>query len=473
MRIKIIDKFLIQSFLQPFAATFSVSVLVLLLQHLWKYIDDLAGKGLEWYVIMEFLVYATANLIPLALPLAILLASIMTFGNLGERYELVSIKAAGVPLRRALAPLFGLVMILTGFAFWFAIEVVPVANLKWGALYYDLLQQKPAFDLKEGVFYNDIQGYSIKVASKNKDGKQVNDVIIYDHTKGRGNTTVIRARYAEISQSDDKRYLFFRLFHGKRYEEMVNQPTYYERNPYNEMFFEEQRIGFDLTQFSLNRTDVGLFKDFWKYKKMPQLREGADSLKGVIFHERIQFFKQYHQLFHHFDTLKTGKPLPANLSVDSLLKGTLRKTVIGQALNNARSAYGQIEWAKGEIQPVETLKAKYELAWWQKITLSVACLILFFIGAPLGAIVRKGGFGLPVVFAIIFFIVFFILNMIGEKMVRELVLPSYIGMWISAIVLAPVGFWLTVKATRDSALFDMDSYVRLFRKLFKRKRTAP
>ncbi|MDX5321530.1 MAG: LptF/LptG family permease [Bacteroidota bacterium] len=470
---KKLDIFILKAFIQPFAATFFISVVVLLMQHLWKYIDDLAGKGLEWYVILEFMVYSTANLIPLALPLAILLASIMTFGNLGEKYELVSIKAAGVSLQRALRPLFFLSLALSGFALWFSLEVVPSANLKWGALYYDLLQQKPAFDLKEGVFYNGIEDYSIKIASKDKAGKRINDIVIYDHRSGRGNTAVVLAEYGEITQSEDQRYLIFELYNGVRYEELVEQSDYYQRNQFGTTKFRKQRMVFDLSDFKLTRSNTDLFQDFWRYRKLPELESGIDSLRREIYTREIMGRRTFFQFYHFDDSsdLQAGS-LPPMLTLDSLMRPAKKATAISQALSIARSGQGQVQYSRGELMPVKYLMAKYEMVWWQKFTMAVACLVLFFIGAPLGAIVRKGGFGLPVVFAIIFFMIFFVLNMIGEKMVRELVLPSEIGMWLSTFILTPIGFWLTYKSTRDSALFSMDAYLRFFRR-FRRKADTP
>lgn len=464
-KLKKIDIFIMRAFLQPFAATFFISVVVLLLQHLWKYIDDLAGKGLEWYIIVEFMVYSAANLIPLALPLAILLASIMTFGNLGEKFELTSMKAAGISLQRAIRPLFFLAVLLSGFALWFSLEVVPVANLKWGALYYDLLHQKPAFDLKEGVFYNGIQDYSIKISSKDKTGSRINDIIIYDHREGRGNTAVVLAEYGMISQSEDQRFLIFELYNGKRYEEMINQPDYFKRSQFSITSFSKQHMVFDLSDFKLTRSEEGLFKDFWKYRKLPELELGMDSLRGEINSRESAAKKSYFQLYHFMDSIQISQEAyPSRLRLDSLTGGSKKSTAISQSLSIARSGQGQIEFAKNDLMPIKYLLAKYEMVWWQKFTLAVACLVLFFIGAPLGAIVRKGGFGLPAVIAIIFFLIFFVLNMIGEKMVRELVLPAHIGMWLSTIILTPVGFWLTYKSTRDSALFNIDAYLRFFRK---------
>lgn len=469
--LKKLDLFIIKSFLQPLAATFFVSLTVLLLQFLWKYLEDLVGKGLEWYVIAEFLTYSTANLIPLALPLAVLLASLMTFGNLGEKFELVSIKAAGIPLRRALMPIALIVTLITVLAFLFAMLVIPAANLKWGALYYDLMQQKPAFDLDEGVFYNDIKGYSIKVGKKNKNGVDVEDVIIYDHTLERGNTTVITAQSGQIVQSADKRYLLFTLYKGKRFEEMIDQNDYYITFPYNEMVFDKHRMVFDLSQFSLSRTSIDLFKDFWKFKNMNELWRGRDSLNKKSASLKLDFAGYFHQNYHFnlakpklYDTLF---PIKTFVRPD-VVKDELRHDILTQALLIARTTKSQIEFSGKEVESIEQLRAKHEVAWHQKITLSVACFVLFLIGAPLGAIVRKGGFGMPVVFSVIFFIFFFILNMNGEKMVRQLVLSAPYGMWLANMVLFPIGIWLTIKATRDSALFDSEAYTRVFNLFIKR-----
>ncbi len=473
LRIKKLDIFIAKSFLQPFVATFFVSLLVLLLQFLWKYIEDLAGKGLEWYVILEFMVYSTANLIPLALPLAVLLASIMTFGNLGERYELTVIKSAGIPLRRVFTPLFFIILILSVFALWFSVKVIPVANLKWGALYYDVMNKKPTFSLEPGVFYNDLKDYSIKVGWKGPEGSEVKDIIIYDHSEGRGNTTVIVAESGNITYSEDERYLFFTLYRGKRYQEMVNQPEFYKKQQFSVMQFQKQRVVFDLSEFSMQRSDADMFKDFWKYRQLDELKDGMDSLKERIYLEKVKldyiFRKNYY--LDVKPMLQSGDSITAaNFDFDTLFQKK-RKYLIQQALSQGRTINGQINHTVDEIRPVRYLLAKYELVWWQKFTLSAACLVLFFIGAPLGAIVRKGGFGMPVLFAIFFFIAFYMLNIVVEKMVRELVVSSEFGMWLSAMILSPIGIWLTYKATSDSTLFDVDAYLRFFKRLIPKRRS--
>ncbi len=450
--------------------TFFISVFVLLMQFLWKYIDDLVGKGLEWYVILELLFYATANLIPIALPLAVLLASIMTFGNLGEKFELVAIKSAGVPLRRMLRPIFLIVLSICIGAWFFSNTIIPVANLKFGGLYYDVRNQKPAFDLQEGIFYNEIEGYSIKIGKKEKDNETVRNVMIYDHTKGRGNSSVTVAEYGTMVRSADKRFLFFTLYNGIRYEEMVENPEYYKSQPFNKMAFKKQQFAFDLSQFNLTRTALELFGNDYRFLNSSQLIYAIDSLHTREVSKKYDVPRYLDVAYHFYDTLREDSKEIMKIGVDSFYKilHTNQSQSAAHGLSIARSSKGMLDFGLKDIEDLKKLKAKHETEFWKKITLSIACFVLFLIGAPLGAIVRRGGFGLPVVVSILLFIVFYILNVTGEKMVKELVASPITGMFLSSYVLTPVGIWLTIKSTRDSALFDPDAYKRFFKKFSKK-----
>lgn len=474
---KKIDVFILRSFVGPFLVTFFISTLFFLMQFLWKYIDDLVGKGLEWYVVTELLFYCVPNFIPLSLAMGVLLSCIMVFGNLSERYELVSIKAAGVPLRRALYPVALFVAILAAGSFLFGNYVIPAANLKFFSLFWDVKNKKPAFDIREGAFYNDIEGFSIKIGKKDKNGKDIYDIVIYDHTKEQASTTVVLAERGEMTRSDDKRFLYFTLINGRRFEEMRDNPDYHRTFMHNSMKFERQEIVFDLSQLDLSRTAEDLFKGNQQLQSIGQLQQGIDSLKNKADTLLLEMQTFVNANYHIYDTLKPKY-------IEEYHKATAEwkqkenpnaNMVFSQALNIARTTKGTVENSKKLHKDTLQKQAKYNVEWHKKFTLPIACLVLFLIGAPLGAIVRKGGFGWPMVIAILLFMVFYILNITGEKMTKELVFPARIGMWIAAAVLTPLGVWLVSKASRDSSLFDPDAYIRGMRRIvsFGRKRKEP
>ncbi len=453
----------------PFVVTFFISTLFFLIQFLWKYIDVLVGKGLEWYIIAELLMYAVPNFILLALAMGVLLSSLMVYGNLGEKYELVAIKASGVPLRRALYPTFMLVLAISIGAFFFANIIIPKSNLKFAALYWDVKNKKPAFDIPEGAFYTDIEGYAIKIGKKDKNGKDIYDVLIYDHTEDQTNTRVIRAERGEMNSSEDKRFMYFNLYNGTRYEEMKTSADYHQTYKHNKMRFKKQEIIFDLSQLDLGRTAEELFKGNHQLKNLSQLQGGSDSLQqreDTVFKEMLTFvnnnyhiydtlYENYIDTFHQYTAQWRAKEDP-NVNM-----------VFSQALNIARTTKGVLENNQKMIEELRKKKARHNVEWHKKLTFPAACLVLFLIGAPLGAIVRKGGFGLPMVLAILLFLVFYILSIAGEKMTKELVAEARHGMWLAVAVLSPVGIWLVSKASRDSSLFDPDAYIRAVRRFFK------
>ncbi len=467
-RIKKLDVFILKSFVGPFIVTFFISALFFLMQFLWKYIDELVGKGLEWYIIAELLIYTLPNLIPLALAMGILLASIMAYGNMGERYELVIIKASGIPLRRALYPILGFVLLLSYGSYLFSNYVIPASNLKFAALFWDVRNKKPAFDIHEGSFYNDIDGYSIKIGKKDKNGKDIYDVLIYDHTDDQTNTTVVVAERGEMTSSKDKRFLYFNLYNGIRYEEMKTNPDYYQTFKHNKMKFDKQEIIFDLSQLEMGNTAEDLFKGNHQLKDLAGLQEGIDSLNlqaNQVYDEMVGFTNNN---YHIYDTLYPNYIDTFNIyTADWRAKEDPNVNMIfTQALNIARTTKGVIENNRKMITDIRQKEAKHEVEWYKKITVPVACLVLFLIGAPLGAIVRKGGFGWPMVIAILLFLVFYILSIAGEKMTKELVAKPVVGMWLAVAALTPVGIWLISKATRDSSLFDPDAYIRAIRRFF-------
>ncbi len=456
--------------------TFFIALFVLLMQFIWLYIDDMLGKGLEWYTIAELLIFASANLVPLALPLSILLASLMTFGNLGEHFELVSFKAAGISLQKVMQPLIIMVSIISIGAFFFANNIIPVANLKFYSLLHDIRSQKPAFNILPDVFYNEIDGYVIRVKKKipREDGDLLKDVMIYDHIENQGNRHLTVADSAIMKISDDKTYFSIRLFHGIDYQEKYEgrRDKVY---PLSRFAFKEYEMRIDMSGFKLNRTDEELFKEDYRMLNLEQLSNKTDTLTKYYEIRTEEFFNTISKNYLKKDTLLR---LDNNInyveytSIDELMK-SLKKENINQAynlaLNNARTNKGRASAAMVEMDYQQESLLNIEVEWHRKFTFSIACIIMFFIGAPLGAIVRKGGLGMPVVISVIFFLLFWILSISGEKMAKEMVIEPYQGMWMATAVLFPLGIFFTYKATTDSAMFNIESYFGFIKKLFKKK----
>nr|WP_255534828.1 LptF/LptG family permease [Pedobacter sp. SYSU D00535] len=466
----------IKAFIRPFIVTFFIVMFVLLMLFLFKYIDDLIGKGFEWYVILELLWYASATNVAMALPLAMLLSSIMTFGALGENYELVAIKAAGISLQKAMMPLVVLVTSLSIAAFLFSDYMLPVANLKMGSLLYDVRNQKSAFLIEEGVFNNSIQGYSIRVQKKDPDGQTLYKVLIYDHTGTNGNLTVLMADTGKMYKTDDDRKLVLLLKNGVRYEETSGDKVYNPRQRFTRFRFRETEQEFDLTGFEMKRTDESLFKSNYAMLNLRQLsyyrdstRKEADSSAKTVLSSILPMYRLYSLPNLSITKTKVKKvPTYKNTVLDALPQESRTQAVI-YAQGQVRSVSDMLNVKAEEHESFLKKIRRYMVEYQRKFTLSFSCLVLFSIGAPLGAIIRKGGLGLPVVMSIIFFLIFHIISTIGEKSAKEGSLSPVMGMWIAIFVLAPLGAFLTYKATADSALFDLDYYKQLFQKLIKRK----
>lgn len=474
---KKLHKLILRSYLGPFIATFMICMFVLLMQFLWKYVDDLIGKGLDTYVIFKLLVYTSASLVPMALPISILLSSIMTFGNLGEHFELVGFKSAGISLVRIMYPLIIVSILLSGAALFFSNYVLPVANLKSGALLYDIREKKPTISIKEGIFYNGLDNFSIRVRSKNKETDELLDIIIYDHSQHNGNTRVITAEKGKMKMSTDERYMILTLENGFMYEEVLEKNEDIIKRPHQKTAFKTQEKKFDLSAFKMKRTDENLFKENYQMLDIKQLRKEIDTVKLQISKENEDLKKM---VLVNYIAPKTPlmtayfvAPIPVTKNPittktekkkDSVATYPVySKAVIEKALTAARDSKKMLSDKLEIHNSLLREVAKYDSAILKKFSLSFACLILFFIGAPLGAIIRKGGLGLPAVISVVFFIIFHVLTIIGEKAARELAMPVFAGMWLASGVLLPIGIFLTIKATADSTLLDMDAYFRFFK----------
>lgn len=470
--------YMLKEYLGPFVFTFFVALFILLLQFLWKYIDDLVGKGLEWYIIAKLMFYASSTFVPLALPLAILLSSLMTFGNMGEHYELVAMKAAGISLRKAMKPLVVLSLVLSIAAFLFSNYVLPVANLKFGSLLYDVRQQKLAFNLTEGIYYQGIENYVIRAGRKAKDNKTIYDVTIYDHTDRMGNTIVTTAESGYMEMSPDKSKMIFTLFNGNRYADITNVAYYRDNRPFEITKFDKQIITFDLAQFQLNRTNEELFKSHYSMLNIKQLNEAIDSLStkrnAALDKYKSNFLKRYPTVKARDSLLM--EEIPVQVAINDSVSDTIafsaiagytpeeEETILEHALKGARAAKNNILDYHRELASRELIIVKHQVVWHQKFKLSIACFIFFFIGAPLGAIIRKGGLGLPVVVSVLFFVLYHIISITGEKAAKTGEWSVEFGIWLSTLVILPLGLFLTYKATTDAQLMDTESWQKFFKR---------
>lgn len=467
--VKKLDILIIKAFIGPFIATFFITLLVLLMQFFWLWVDDFVGKGISTKVLFEFIWYQSAVLVPLALPLSILLSSIMTFGNLGESYELVAIKSAGISLLRFMRPLFILSVFISCIAFAFSNNIIPVATLKSRTLLADIVHANPSFDLKEGVFYDKIPGFAIKVGKKEEDSV-IKDVIIYEQTNSTQDNFII-ASSGVMRASESRRFIEFILKNGWRYEERGTPPN----TEYIRLGFKEYKRMFDISSLGLQqRTADSVNRNNARMLSMRQLTVAIDSIqreknqigskvKKDVF-EQLDFAK-------YFDSNWKQQPKKLNVKTFSQLVPDSVRSPINQKivmkLSNARlNSQIAVDQDNGEKKTLWS----FEVEWHKKLMLSFSCLVLFLIGAPLGSIIRKGGLGSPLIFAIGFFMLFYFSSTSGEKSAREGSMTPFSGMWLSTFILLPIGLFLTYKAMRDSQLFNKEFYYRFWRKLGRNKK---
>ena len=473
--------FVLKSFLGPFFMTFFICVFVLLMQFLWKYIDELAGKGLDVGVIAELLLYATLALLPMAFPLAMLLASIMTFGDLGENYELVAMKASGISLSRIMRPIIFVAIVLCIFVFYFSNNIIPQTNLKFTALRNSIKQQKPEMIIKEGVFSNEIDGFTIRIEKKSQNSNMLYKILIYDHRNGLGNSSITLADSGYMEISEDKKFMLMTLFSGQNAIDEPNQKgkkTY----PFRRSMFDKQVVSIPLKGFDFQRPDENLTSQN-KMMTLSQLNKILDSL-----------YIEYNQYVRNVAiSLNYNESLRSSVSKLSEPIDTLRKydafqweektdfMEIYDEMNwqdQLKAIFSALEKAKNNKQNIDqgiTMLTHYkkiinrlDLERYRKFTWSIACVIFFFIGAPLGAIIRKGGLGMPVVVSILLFISYYIVSITGEKFAKEDVWVMANGVWFSTLVFLPFGLFLTYKSVKDSSLLSMEAYQILMKRILMR-----
>jgi lipopolysaccharide export system permease protein len=464
--IKRLDKLILRAFIGPFVATFFITLFVLVLQFFWLYIDDIVGKGVDLITIGKLITYVGATVVPMALPLAILLSSIMTFGNLGESFELVAIKSAGIPLLRFMRPLFIVSLLLSGLAFLFNNNVIPVANLKMQTLKYDIIVSKPAFDIKEGVFYDKIEGYVIKIGKKEKDDSTIRKVVIYEQNYGLQDNMLV-AESGVMRMSPDKKFLELNLKDGWRYQE--NGERFTTNTEFIRLGFTEYKKVMDLSSFALNQTNDSLFRNNYQMLSIRQLNTSIDSLEKLHTSHRNKTRQDLHiflQFPKYLDTSSWGKmnvARPAKKTFSDLLPDSARRFVQDRAVASINSVKANLE-SNGSVFENQRRDLRFHLiAWHEKFSMAISVMVMFLIGAPLGSIIRKGGIGFPLVCAVGLFVISFLLNNFGKKFVKEDVMLPLYGMWLATFILLPIGLFLIYKAMHDSQLFNKDAYYKFFR----------
>jgi lipopolysaccharide export system permease protein len=474
---------MLQSFLPLFFMTFFICLFIVLMQFLWRYIDDLVGKGLTIDVIGELFFYAALTMVPMALPLAILLASLMIFGNLGEKFELTAMKASGISLIKVMSPLIVLISFVAVGAFFFQNNVLPIAQTKMWTLLYSMRQKSPELEIPEGVFYSQIPGYNFYVEQKNRENGTLYNLMIYDTSHGFDNARVILADSGHLKSADDKVHLFLQLYNGEQFENLRENQGRMNKGaqPYRREQFtlKEILLAFDA---NFNRMDESGMRNQYVGKNMTELQATIDSVGkrvdsiGAVYARELQ--QMPHVRISDYVVTRQGdksvrelqKPVAMNhpIDIDSVFyKENPGKTrsYLTMALNRATGIRQDYEFKSIVMEEDRQTIRRHGIEMHKKFTLSFACLVFFFIGAPLGAIIRKGGIGTPLVISVFLFIFYYIIDNTGYKLARDGGLPVWEGVWLSSFVLLPLGVFLTYKAMRDSAVLNIDAYKNFYLRL--------
>lgn len=470
MKTKVLHSYLLKAYLPPFFLTLFIGVFVFFLIHVFTYMDDIIGKGMGAWILTQFFFYSFLTFIPIAMPLAVLLSSIMTFGNLAENYELAAMKSSGLSLFKIIRPIFIFIVFLASFTFLFNNFILPSITLKSANLLWDIRQAKPTLSIKEGVYYSQLDGYSIKVGKKSTDGQTLYNVNIYDHSNGLGNNIQLYADSGIMKTSADTNYLQIQLNDGTRYEDIIQEESHKKTRPLMQLLYKELNINVDMSSFKMKQTKEELFKNHHEMMNVWQIDSEMDTMD-------LEINKKYENLNYQFNTYflaRTIKTTGFNLPSKNIKQfyTSLSKDEFRQAMENAqnlvRSSSGYIDSINEEVFNKQFTKLEWSVGWHKKISISFACIVLFFVGASLGAIIRKGGMGLPVVVAVLFFLLYYVVSIIYEDLTMEGVYTAVFGSWFPLLLFLPLGIFLTFKAAKDSALFDIGSYTEPIKKLFKK-----
>ena len=476
--IKKLDLFILKKFLLVFAASFCITLFVFMMQFTWRYVDELIGKGLTLDILAQFYWYMGITLMPQSLPLAVLLASLITFGNMAEQLELLAMKAAGVPLLRIMQPILIVVLLLTGTSFYFQNKAAPEAQISMRQLLISMKQTSPVLEIPEGQFYNGIPNVNVYVQQKVPETGMLYDVTIYKTDRGFDRAQIVLADSGRLEMSADKLHLFLELWQGEQYESLQGQNALglqqSAKNPFDHESFDYKKfiIDFD-ANFSL--MDAEALRNMAETKNMQQIEESVDSMNlvmdslGTTYYDNMRRAYLRNPEVLRRDSAKLLAAIEHVVHFDSLLaKETHRKVsnAIQGARNSVQSYIFDLDWKAKTIEQNEGLVRRHWLEWHKKMALALSCLLFFFIGAPLGAIIGKGGLGMPAIVSVLIFIAYFIVDTATFKMARDGSIAIWLGTWVSPIVLLPCGAYLTIMANRDSVVFNKDAYVLFFRRLF-------
>lgn len=468
--------FVIKSFIGPFIITFLISLFVLLMQFLFRYIEDIAGKGLEYTIIFKFFFWVSLTLAPVAFPLAILLSSLMTFGKMGEKYELVAMKASGISLLRIMKPLIMLNVVLFGCIIMYTNYIVPYANLKMYSLYMNIMKAKPDMNIREGVFtYLGSGKEIIKVQKKDDKSNMLYNLIIYKHDDSFKNTNLTLAKSGKLYITPKEEYIILELFHGETYEDMSNDPKNSDKKPHRISSFSKRKIIIPLEKNSFENMDNSFLRNKRKMQDLKTLEYYTDSLSKQFEKNLKEFAKilnnRYKIINPKKDSILKNVKATKYLTMDTLIARSGKEQEISALIsivnNNIREKKMEIESRSYSFEDERVEIIKYKIEWHERFTFAFACLIFFFIGAPLGAIIRKGGLGTPVVISVLFFVIYYAIWLILKKMVRNGDMEPFIGMWVSTFILLPVGIFLTYKAVHDSMIMDTTTYGDFLKKIIK------
>jgi len=500
--LKKLYKVIIGTYIGPFILAFATVLFLMVMQNFFLYLDDIMGKGLPWYIIAQFLIYSSATIVPIVIPLAILLGSIMTFGNLAENFELTAMKSSGISLMKIMRPMIFLIVLTAAGEFVFLNNVWPVANLKLRSLIWDITRKKPTLNLKNDAFYNGLNGVSIRVRKNDTEHDRLEGVLIYFHSAEEpGNNKVIRAKWGSMMESGDGRNMILTLYDGYEYQDSQFKKLPKKADNTFELLrsdFKKLVLRIDLSNFDFNKTDDELFSQYYEMLNIKQIQLMEDSLEKK-YDSRSEEYKSYINKFLYVRS-------PNRLNLDSLIINEeeelgIKSKAVNQSLysddtlpdssfytffqdeahlrlieaakNLTRNNRNYINRSEEEFLTRQRYINRYKIEWHRKLMLSFACIVLFFIGAPLGAIIRKGGLGFPVVFSILFFLIFHISSTAGEKMVKTDVASPWLGMWLGIMVLTPFAIFLTYKAINDSSVLEKDFYKQLLNPiidLFKKRK---
>ncbi len=465
---------LLRSYIGPFIVTFLVAMFIFEMQFIWVYLDELLGKGLGPWVVFKLMVYASTRLVNMALPLAILMSSIMTMGALSENNELTSMKSAGISLMRIMRPLVFFSIGLSITAFVFANNIWPVSNLKFRTLLFGIIKQKPELNLTDGVFYNGIEGVSIRAAQNNRETGELTDVLIYDHRGGeKANRTVIRAATGSMGQTEDKRFMILKLYNGISYDEQKDKKSRDPKYSLVEGKFENMELRIDLSSLAFSADNEEVMKNPAEMMSVKQLSSAIDSLSGVIDTIKRQYAESALVLTRNRLEKVQESDLTQVAELYTASNEQHRTRALAWAIENTRKSKDMVQRQTDELKSRQKNLNRHKIEWHRKFFLAVVCLVLFFIGAPLGAIIRKGGIGLPTLIALSLFIFYHLLTMAGERMAKNQLIEPWIGMWISTVILFPLSIWITVKAMRESAIMQKSDgpkrLIRFFQRFTQRK----